>query len=310
MHTKRQIAQLTFVLVCAINHIHGQVPAQTTTHKVNLYVSVRDAQSAPVSLEMQLWGVDLFTEENRSDHFGNAVFVEVPPGSYRLILRSAVHRQVETEISIPEGESEHFETVRLSGGVSPAPGTTSVAALEVPKRARKLYDAGMLALQHGKWSDARLDFERIIAKFPDFARGYNAFGVSLAELGDTAAAEEAFRHAMKLDTHFGEAYLNLAGLLIDNGRFSECEIISKNLLSFDSRNPESVTKLAIAEYEQQEFDDVIKAVDRVHAAQRPHNPLVHQLSARSYLAKGIEAAAEKEIALFHQESQAVPKKSH
>src|ERR1700674_2120744 len=167
MHTKRRLAQLTFVLVCTVNQIHGQVPAQTTTHKVNLYVSVRDAQSAPVSLEMQLWGGDLFTEENRSDHFGNAVFVGVPPGSYHLILGSAVHRQVETEISIPDGESEHFETVRLSGGVSPAPGRISVAALEIPKGARKLYDVGMLALQRGKWGDAKLDFQRIVAKFPD-----------------------------------------------------------------------------------------------------------------------------------------------
>ena len=218
------------------------------------------------------------------------------------------HKTNLREIFIAGGELEHFETVRLSGVPVTGDATVSVGELRISKGARKLYEAGLLALKQQRWTDARDDFRKVIAKFPRFTGAYNGLGVSLAETHEQGAAKDAFREDMRLEAHLQEAYVNLADLLLRAGRPCDAQATAEALLTFAPANVEGISDLVAAEFKQGMFEDVNRVVDRVHQGHVRHRPSLHDYAAQSYRSQGMDRDAAKEIFLWDEESHAETRK--
>lgn len=90
-----------------------------------------------------------------------------------------------------------------------------------PDSAPILTNLGDLLAHRERPGEAHDFYRAAIACDPTFATAHCNRGVLLADLGDAAEAEAAFRHALALRPDFPQCCVNLAQLLLVQGRFDE-----------------------------------------------------------------------------------------
>lgn len=74
-----------------------------------------------------------------------------------------------------------------------------------------------LKLQTGKEAETIADIEKQIEATPEDKSLYYYLGIAQSAAENTDAAEDAYRKAIELDPNFGEAYINLGGLMLNKG---------------------------------------------------------------------------------------------
>jgi tetratricopeptide (TPR) repeat protein len=131
-------------------------------------------------------------------------------------------------------------------------------------QAKDLLQKGLIALQHGQLSEARLDLED--ASRADAGNPY--VWVSLAEtylrLSEPGKAESAASQAAKLGAGnlvvtraLGMFYFEYAQQLLRKEDFTHAADVLETALKTDSQNPQLVLALGVARYGQRRFEDAI-----------------------------------------------------
>jgi len=94
------------------------------------------------------------------------------------------------------------------------PHLTSSADLKklFPREAMKEFDAGVKADNHHKPDDAIKHYDKALQIAPDFYPACNNLGTAYLNKGSYAAAEEQFKHAIRLNSNDAAAYFNLGNL--------------------------------------------------------------------------------------------------
>ena len=100
------------------------------------------------------------------------------------------------------------------------PGTTSDAL----RAAVALEDAG-------KYADAATAYRTILAQHPESLLAWTNLGNAENQLGNRAAAEEAFRKALAIDATSRDALNNLAWLLYESKRYDEAESLARKAVA-------------------------------------------------------------------------------
>jgi Tfp pilus assembly protein PilF len=88
-------------------------------------------------------------------------------------------------------------------------------------------------LQTGRWRDDRTLMTHALRVTRDNWLVHNAYGVVLAEGGDTAGAESHYREAIRIHPSFAFARFNLANLLVKGGRTDEAERLYREALELN-----------------------------------------------------------------------------
>ena len=86
----------------------------------------------------------------------------------------------------------------------------------------------------------------MVQSWPDAAGAYSGPGRALADVAQPAAAEAAFRDALRLRPDLTDARRNLADLLLENGRLLDAAAQYRELLTRDARLADAHNNLAIA----------------------------------------------------------------
>jgi tetratricopeptide (TPR) repeat protein len=100
------------------------------------------------------------------------------------------------------------------------PGTTSDAL----RAAVALEDSG-------KYADAAAAYRTILAEHPESLLAWTNLGNAETQLGNRAAAEEAFRKALAVDATSRDALNNLAWLLYESKRYDEAESLARKAVA-------------------------------------------------------------------------------
>jgi len=188
---------------------------------------------------------------------------------------------IRTQFGDGQGRWTSFDRLEKawSGGGHAAilihPGTTSDAL----RAAVALEDAG-------KYADAATAYRTILAQHPDSLLAWTNLGNAETQLGNRAAAEEAFRKALAIDATSRDALNNLAWLLYESKRYDEAESLARKAVA--QHGPDSymvldtLARVLAAKGSCNEalstFREAIDAVPQTHA------------SARSDLEKAMTAA--------------------
>src|SRR5205814_5585866 len=90
-----------------------------------------------------------------------------------------------------------------------------------PDGLNALHNRALALLAVGRAGDARADLARVVAAKPDFAPAWTALARAYAMLGDTAAAEVAFRKPLQLNPASPEALYNLSFFFAATQRIDE-----------------------------------------------------------------------------------------
>jgi protein O-GlcNAc transferase len=107
-----------------------------------------------------------------------------------------------------------------------------------PSSSEALFELGLTLALRGKSQEASAELSRLVARQPRWAAAHFAHGYLMAQLGQHAAAEKAFRSALKLREDYPAAHLALADTLVSAGRAKDAK---KSYLAFMSRVPVALT---------------------------------------------------------------------
>ena len=101
-------------------------------------------------------------------------------------------------------------------------------------------------LQEGKTDEAIVEFQKVLARDPKFAKGYFDMGAALLQKQEPEEAIAQFRKAIELQPDYAEAHNNLAIALFQTGRTDEAITHWENSLAIDDSNAEAHNNLAVA----------------------------------------------------------------
>jgi tetratricopeptide (TPR) repeat protein len=194
------------------------------------------------------------------------------------------------------GAGEIGEALRhamaLARGGQPGPAETiALRVLDLtPDNPDALQLLGMIARQAKRHDDAAAFFRRSLAINSAQPHVHNNLGNSLADMGDTVGAAQAYREALRLAPTYDEARVNLAiALIAAADGTGACEVLAP-LLRRDPRNPGAWAILGQARRMAGELDHAITAF-RTSLSLRPdHAPTLHNLGVALRLAGWPEEA--------------------
>ena len=115
----------------------------------------------------------------------------------------------------------------------PEGSTVSVTALHVPKEAASAYDKGLQAMSDGKLSAAQKQFERAVARYPEYAQAWSQLGEVLEQQSKPGEAADACEHALKADPRYIRPYLQLIRLAVAGKRMEDAAALGERAMQLN-----------------------------------------------------------------------------
>lgn len=147
---------------------------------------------------------------------------------------------------------------KVSPGIPP-PGREPLPELkEKPVDARDYFLRGCSYLELGMYSEAVKYYQKAIKLESDFLEAFINLGVAYYQLGKYSKAIDAYEKALYLDPHSSSIYNKLGSAYIIHGRFSKALDSFKKATEIEPKNPVSHYNLGIAYYLNGERDAAFK----------------------------------------------------
>ena len=205
-----------------------------------------------------------------------------------------------------------FVTVKAAtqGEQSSPPGsgpTVAAVDLNIPKKASKEFDKASDLIAKEDWSKAKVQLEKALAIYPQYAAAYNNLGVVYGRMGDREQERVALQKAISLNDHFSPAFVNLGKMAITDHNFPEAENWLSRAAALEPGNAQTLMLLANVELLNQHFEQAISDCHKVHAMQHSSQTLVHYIAARAFEHEHRPSDAITELRTFLREEPAGPR---
>lgn len=251
---RREVAVLAMVaLACTIGWARDgvRVPGQ---------VSLDDREvSRPLQVELRNLRMAALVQHTQVSQGGELEFDSVEPGEYNLVVTDSRGRRVcEEPVSIT-GNSD-FLSIRLPGTgtavADAAEATVSARQLQrrIPGLAWKQLRASNKAFQKGDLSQAISHAEKALQLYPDYPEAHNDFGVYYARMNQFGKAAAEFQRARELDPDLWPVCANLSMALLRLGRYSEAEEAARHALKLNPGSDKARFALGVSLGAQQRHD--------------------------------------------------------
>lgn len=278
--------------------------------ELSVRVMFTDGRPAPGQVRVQLLTAsELYVAESFTDEMGSVRF-SVRAGSYRLRLTSVqIDDTVTPVFNIGPRDPSHTEWVSVrplppkEGSQPGSPsGLVSLTQMNVPDKARKEYEKAGKAMQASNWGKARLQLEKAIAHFPQFAAAWNDLGVVHMNTGNREPARTAFEKAIEFDLNYARAHRNLALLAFSDGKINEASALLERALTSDPLDPQALTLMAQLQLLAGKTEDALANARKVHSVPHEGQAVAHFIAARALEARNLNDEAASEYRMFLQEA--------
>jgi len=274
-----------------------------------------DERSVPEVLHVQLINASSIpVMEAYSDRDGKVTFRSVPNGTYSLKIQGDSIEDTSTEsFLLTRQDQMHNEIVYVKPKQSTEAQSSvghgpmiSASELNVPEKAKKMFDKAMEAYAKGDMKKAEELLNKSVEVYPRYARAWNNIGVIRIHEKDQAGALAAFQKAVEADGKFAPALVNLARLSKDSGEFDS--YIGK-ALSSDPDNPDALALLARKELLGGKYSEALASARKAHNSEREHSPEVHLIAGQALLRENRKADAVQEYEIYLKEDPNSPEVS-
>ena len=143
--------------------------------------------------------------------------------------------------------------------VTTQPVTTPETKPEQPKYTNVKYDDAETVFRKGGYQDAAKMFGSYVVEHPDNPSGHYMLGLSAWKSGDHKRAAEALQRAVELDSTSGKAQINLARVLIEQGRNEEALLHVQKSIELKPESQEGWRVLGNVQVNLGRTDDAIEA---------------------------------------------------
>lgn len=147
---------------------------------------------------------------------------------------------------------------KVSPGIPPPDREPLPELKEKPVDARDYFLRGCSYLELGMYSEAVKYYQKAIKLESDFLEAFINLGVAYYQLGKYSKAIDAYEKAVYLDPHSSSIYNKLGSAYIIHGRFSKALDSFKKATEIEPKNPVSHYNLGIAYYLNGERDAAFK----------------------------------------------------
>jgi tetratricopeptide (TPR) repeat protein len=202
------------------NSIHGQIRV-TTGGELPEHILVKLEVAENVVVDQQIAGST-----------GRFQFLNLRDQFYRITVTAEGYQPATAQVDMSYYASR-FPTIYLTPAgpkKTPPPPSESTTDLAAPKKARKEYEQGHIALQAKDYTSARKHFQTAVDIDACYARALTEMGVAQTVQNDFPAAESSFQKSIHCDGGFLEAYLQMGILLDIEKKYPEGESVLKEAL--------------------------------------------------------------------------------
>lgn len=245
---------LVFFGIAVSFSAHGQSRTNSTgtggihTIQGRIFLPAGSSLDSPVVVELQSSNFGSLSVQ--SDHNGGFAFRALAPGNYSLVIDIGENFEVAREYVTIDTEIRG----QVRTGVTPKTVTIPIhlqlkrnavlknqilnaKLLSMPKPAVELYESAQKSIGSGNFDKAIAELRQAINAYNAFSLAWNDLGVLLEKKGDTKAAIEAFKSAVRYEPESFAANLNLGCALTENKEYLPAErhlliALTKNGSSF------------------------------------------------------------------------------
>ncbi len=175
---------------------------------------------------------------------GSFEFTELTPGNYEVQVETigAEYQVVSQAVQVFKGTPSVISIPlndRSTANSNSAKGSISISELgaDVPKPARKEFEAATKAADSGKSEEAIAHLRKAISFYPSFVMARNNLGVQLLAVGRLDEAATELEAAIKTDPKAFNPRLNLGIVLVERHDFTEAATVLDQALSLSSDSP-------------------------------------------------------------------------
>ena len=248
----RRILLIFVALLCGPFSAIGQI---SRAGPVNVHGQVSAPRGGPLQqvIRLQLASDDalrppeyLFTDSN-----GRFILYFLNIGtSYTVTVESDGKNWATTSVSFivtDRRTAVNIDLRPLEKNVTRGDPKVSIAELKqnIPKDARKEYEAAMELFAQGEHARARPLLERAIVLYPDFVDARNELSVALMKEGKLADAEAQLRRALQIDATAVRPLLNLRLCLYRQERYADSLSFLEKALQLEPEQPTGQLLLGI-----------------------------------------------------------------
>jgi Flp pilus assembly protein TadD len=236
---------------------------------------------------------------------GEVEFANVDPGCYqiRVMHQESVTNQPCIQVIAERGRQSRIVYLESDAGVGKSTeAAVSTAALAIPEAAKSDFDRGLDAMRHDRLGDAEKRLRKAVQQYPNYADAWNALGVVAMKRGDRQVGRENFSEAMRVDPGFAPAAVNMARILVPERKNREAIQYLHKSLSLDPRNSEAWSLLALAQYNEGDFEGAIASAAKAHSFPHEGNAAMHFLAAQIYDRQRRYAELERELQTYLEET--------
>ncbi len=185
------------------------------------------------------------------------------------------------------------------GVKSPDPeAAPALSDLNAPRKARKNFERGMLALREKDLGEAQARFEMAVQEYPCYARAQTRLGILLSTTREFGRAEAMLRKAIQCDPGLPDAYVALAQLLMVENRFADSAVaIEEGVRRFPGAW-QFYDQLATAHYNLEEYAKAEQEWLRARSLNPAPPPELHAKLAAVYLRQGANTKAYAEMQAY------------
>lgn len=287
----------------------GTHPSQSD---LSIRVHLPNEQPPPYPIQVELIstsGIPITQSFSHGD--GRADFRDVPEGTYRVRVSGSDYVTLLSEpFTILHNEHQHTENIHVNPKPSPNQKPSkpiSANELQVPEKARNLLQEALQQFDAGASDDAIQSLRAAIAIYPQYAQAYNNLGIVLISKDDIPGAMDAFNSALKSDSKFVPAIINVARLQLRQRDLPKAQASLETALTNEPLNPEALTLLANVQFFQGHYQEAVAAVNRLHAVPHAGFADAHLVAAEALQKTGNNQQAIEQCQLFLKESPNSPR---
>lgn len=184
-------------------------------------------------------------------------------------------------------------------------GLVSALDLNASDKALQEYNQAvtLMKAQHAK--EAIVHLQKAIAAYPKFVLAHNTLGLAYVDQQDSRARQE-FETAENLDPKFPGSFFNLGVLALSVKDYRSASLHLEKAATLNPKDPKILAALAFAQNANQQYQDSIATVQRVHVIDHRGLATVHYIAANAAIQLKDYDTVQRELKTFLAEDPTNP----